>query len=187
MLWKSILILTASCIATGCASTAPIKQQTTSAKESTPTQITFVSIKDFPNTTGGEVPYYKEKRGTLSINAAKPAYRDKFAKAEMIYPGAPGNYSVTITTYPEFDGESTYRLLINGELAATYINPRVDKSGDLKPRPHTWHNITISEGATIAIESNTASNGLIPEHDAFAWARGRWSQIQLTPAAETAH
>ena len=37
--------------------------------------------------------------------------------------------------------------------------------------------VYIPTGAIIQIESNTHSNGKIPEGDAYAFARGRWSSI----------
>lgn len=146
----------------------------------------YQAIMDFPNCAAGEVPYMKERRNALAINAAIKANRDKFARAEMTYPGATGNYDITITTFTEMDGESTYRLLINGRVAGTYVNPRVGERRDLKIHTHRWSNIVVHTGDSVAIESNTSSNGLIPEGDSFAWARGRWRQLEFTKTAQMA-
>ncbi|MEO0796701.1 MAG: DUF5060 domain-containing protein [Verrucomicrobiota bacterium] len=144
--------------------------------------LVFDAREDFPSLDSGEVPYYVDNTyNALAINAGNVNYRDKFARAELTFDGDSDEYDVTITTVVEYDGESIYRLLINGTQVATYTNPRVDEAGDLQPNTHTWSGITINNGDTIAIESNTASNGLIPEDDAFAWARGRWRQLELTP------
>lgn len=37
----------------------------------------------------------------------------------------------------------------------------------------------------IAIESNSHTNGLIPEGDGTAWARGRWSELSIKPSNNT--
>jgi hypothetical protein len=148
--------------------------------------IIYTAVKDFPKTDGGEVPYTVPKkddwRQVLSINAAKVAYRDKFARAERDYDGEAGTFDVTIVTLTEFDGECVYRLLVDRKVVATFTNPRVGKEGDFKQHRHTWKGVKLKYGARLAVESNTASNGLIPEGDGFAWARGRWSQLELSPA-----
>ncbi len=144
--------------------------------------------REFPKIDGGEVPYQvpgKEKwMQVLSINAGNPAYRDKFARAERVFDGETGTYDVIITTLTEFDGECVYRILVDGKVVGTFTNPRVGKEGDFKHHKHIWKKITLKQGASLAIESNTASNDLIPEGDGFAWARGRWSQIELILSAK---
>ncbi|MGJ8639606.1 MAG: hypothetical protein ACSHYA_09455 [Opitutaceae bacterium] len=148
-----------------------------------PEALVLLAASDFPDTTKGEVPYKLPKKGNvLSINAANPAYRDKFARAEKVYAGKTGTFDVTIVTLTEFDGECIYRLLIDGKLVAKFTNPRVGKKGDFKEHRHTWKGVKLKAGSKLAIESNTASNDLIPEGDGFAWARGRWSELHLSPA-----
>lgn len=161
--------------------------QAESAKDGNPSTV-YVAVKDFPKTDGGEVPYQvpgKEKwRQVLSINAGNPAYRDKFARAERVFEGATGSYDVTITTLTEFDGECVYRILVDGKVVGSFTNPRVGDEGDFKHHKHTWKKVALKQGSKLAIESNTASNDLIPEGDGFAWARGRWSQIELSLSAK---
>ena len=148
--------------------------------------VIYTAVKDFPKTDGGEVPYKVPKasawRQVLSINAAKSAYRDKFARAEQVYHGETGTFDITIVTLTEFDGECVYRLRVDKKVIATFTNPRVGKEGDFKPHRHTWKGVKLKSGVRLALESNTASNGLIPEGDGFAWARGRWSQLELSPS-----
>lgn len=147
----------------------------------------YLAVRDFPKTDGGEVPYKVPPkdawRQVLSINAGVPAYRDKFARAEKIYEGETGTFDVTIVTLTEFDGECVYRLLVDGKVVGTFTNPRVGEAGDFKEYRHTWKGVELKSGVKLAVESNTASNDLIPEGDGFAWARGRWSQIELSPVA----
>jgi hypothetical protein len=154
-----------------------------SERATTGTNIIYVGRTGFPNTNAGEVPYYEDTtRDCLAIDAANVSYRGKFARAERTFDGPSGLFDVTITTLTEEDGECTYRLFVNGAVVGTYQNPRVNASGDSQPNTHTWTGIMVNTGDTIAIESNTHSNGLIPEGAGYAWARGRWRQIEFASA-----
>lgn len=148
--------------------------------------IVYDATTDFPDTTSGDVDYYVDNgNDALAIAANIEANRTGFARASRTFDGATGTYDVTITTMTEEDGESTYRLLVNGVQVATYTNPFVfiqqgNSPLDLQPHTHTWNGISIPNGATLAIESNADTNGEIPENGGTAWARGRWQQIALT-------
>ncbi len=149
--------------------------------------IVYDARDDFINTTNGDVPYYQDKgNNVLGIAANIVANRTGFARASRTFDGATGSYDVTITTMTEEDGESIYRLLVNGTKVATYTNPYVGPGSplDLQPNTHTWSGISIPNGATIAIESNADTNGKIPEDGGSAWARGRWRQIEFSTSTE---
>jgi hypothetical protein len=138
---------------------------------------TLLSIKDFNRLEiDGYVPTYRdEQRNVLAVNSI--LYEDMFGAAETEWEGNSGVYNVTIETMPEEDGESTYHLIINGEIKGEFTNPETDLA--FGHAVHKWENIRINNGDTIRIASNTHSNGLIPENDGFAWARGRWSKLIL--------
>jgi hypothetical protein len=146
--------------------------------------LVYEATTDFPNIDAGEVPYYKETRPALAIDAANVAYRDKFARAQRTFDGAAGNYDVTITALRELDGECTYQFLVNGSVVGTAQNSTTDT--DYAPEDHVFRNITIPAGATIAVESKTDSNGAVLENPAepgvYAWARGRWTQVEFSTA-----
>jgi hypothetical protein len=73
-------------------------------------------------------------------------------------------------------------VLVNGVLAGQVTNPRIYPSGtDYTPVNTTFSNITVAAGATIRVEFNSHSNDLVPEGGGFAWARGRWTRLSLTP------
>ncbi len=155
-------------------------------------RIRYEALSDFPEIEGGEVPYYRDRgNGALAIAANVIANRSGFARAERAFDGPAGTYRVTLTTMTEEDGESIYRLLVNGEIVATYRNPSVydppDSPLDLSPNTHIWEGIRVPSGASIAIESNADTNGEIPEGDGggTAWARGRWTQIEFANSAAT--
>lgn len=174
-------------------STASSKAQNLSTPESQTTSggaIVYDARSDFPDISSGTVDYYRDNgNGALAIAANIEANRGVFARAKRSFDGATGVYDVTITTMTEYDGESTYRLLVNGVQVATFQNPFVldppDSPLDLQSHTHTWTGISITNGASISVESNADSNDQVSEagdgNPPWAWARGRWSQIELTP------
>ncbi len=138
----------------------------------------YQATTDFSNINDGEVPYYRHNGiSALAINAGNAAYRNKFARATTDFDGTAGVYDVTISALGELDGECEYRFLVNGIVAGTATNNRVDV--DYEVQHHTFKNISIPANAEISVESNAVSNGLVPEHDIFAFARGRWITLTL--------
>ena len=141
---------------------------------------------DFPSYTSGVVPYYKDNNNDcLGIDARIVENRGLFATAERTFDGEAGTYDVTITALREFDGECIYRFVVNGSVVGTAQNGEVTQAYDYAPQKHVFRNIVIPAGATIAVESNTDTNGKIPEGDegGTAWARGRWREVSLTPSS----
>jgi len=113
-----------------------------------------------------------------SLAAANENYRDRFARATTPFEGAPGLYDVTIRALGELDGDGEFRFLINGEVVASATNAPTDT--DYEPQHHTFTSIDIPANALLGVESVAVSNGLIPEGEAFAYARGRWTALSLT-------
>lgn len=150
--------------------------------------IIYRATGDFPEITGGDVDYYRDNgNDALAIAANIESNRVGFAQASRTFDGATGVYDVTITTLTEEDGESVYRLKVDGVQVGTFQNPFVydppDSPLDLQPHQHTWTGVYIPSGATLAIESNAATNGEIPEGAGTAWARGRWQEIELATSS----
>lgn len=144
--------------------------------------IELMAISDFTNLNSGEVPYYLDiagDRNALAINAADEAQRNKFARAEHEFKGAEGLYDITINALGEIDGDGTYRLLVNGVVQGVSVNTPV--SDDYTVIEHTFQAIALIARDVIAVESNAVSNNTIPEGDGFAFARGRWRSVTLTP------
>jgi hypothetical protein len=140
---------------------------------------------NFPNINAGQVNAYKDSaRNALAINTAQlpPADLGRFAAAEVTFAGAAGDYHLTLTSLTERDGECTFRVLINGVLAGQYTNPRIYPStSEYNEYSVTFSNITVAAGATVRVEFNSDSNELVPESGGFAYARGRWRKLVLTP------
>jgi len=143
-----------------------------------PADLVFDATTDFPTINAGAAPFYVDNtRNALAINAANTSFRDVFARAEMTFPGAAGNYDVTIITIGEEDGESTYRFLVNGAVVGTVTN--TPTSAAFEDQTHVFANVNIPAGATIGVEANAVTNGLIPEGDGTAYSRGRWKQLSF--------
>lgn len=141
--------------------------------------ILFRATSDFPVIDVGEVPYYSEEpvRSSLAINAANESFREKFARATTVYEGESRFFDITLTGLAELDGEAMYRVLINDVLIGEATNPTTDT--DYTEVRHTFESVVVPAGATIAVESLANTNGLIPEGDGTAYARGRWTSLEL--------
>ncbi|MHC4743391.1 MAG: DUF5060 domain-containing protein [Planctomycetota bacterium] len=125
----------------------------------------------------GLVPAYKDQgHNALAINPDD--YKDKFAGAETTYRGKAGKYDITIVTMMETDGESTYRLKVDGRQIGTFTNPKT--SQDYKPTAHTWKKVTLDKGAKIRIEFNPATNSTARQGNRKAYSRGRWTQLIIS-------
>lgn len=142
----------------------------------------YDGLHHFSDINAGAVPYYKDNiNKALAINASVKTNRDKFAKAATTFTGKDGTYNMTLTTLAEFDGECTYRLLVNDEIVGTYQNTSVSKKDDYQVQTVTFMGNDINKNDIISVESNTHTNGLIPEGNGTAWARGRWKSVSMKP------
>ncbi len=138
--------------------------------------IVLTSYEDFPMFSGitGFEPAYKDNNNQcLAINAAN--YKDKFAAAQSTFTGTTGTYDITINTLCELDGESTYKLKIDGQLIGEFKNP--ETTTDYSPASHTWTSVSVGKGAEIQVEFSSHTNGKIPEGNITAYSRGRWKNV----------
>lgn len=133
------------------------------------------SAEDFPivKIPGFAPPYIDKWRNVLAIDAVQ--YKGVYAATKIELEAPKGLYDITLTTLTEIDGESSYRLRINGEVIGEFQNPTTDK--DYQKNGHTFKNIPLDVVSDIQLEFSSHSNGKIPEDDAFAFSRGRWSTL----------
>ena len=130
----------------------------------------------------GYRPYYvHERRHALAINAAKEANREGFAAARHAFTGRAGMYALTLSSMQEIDGESEYFVKVNGEGVLKTQNTRTRYDYSII-ESHAPQNVSLSPGDVIQVESNAATNGLIPENGGTAYSRGRWTEIMLIHA-----
>lgn len=137
------------------------------------------SMTDFPDyhVTGFRPAYKDNNNQVLAIDAAQ--YKDEYAAAVTSSELPSGIYNITITTLTELDGESTYRLVVNGRFIGSFTNPETET--DYAPFTHTWENVELKTGDQIQVEFNSHTNGKIPEGNITAYSRGRWTQLAFTP------
>lgn len=154
-----------------------VSKNDNTTKSSAVVSITYSAMDDFYAVKKeGYAPFYIDSvRSVLAIDAA--VYKDDYAVAEVIFDGVNGNYSIVFTSMTEIDGESTYRLLVNGILINEFQNPESETDFDLIA--HTIKSLELKNGDAIQIEFKPHSNGKIPEDGAFAYARGRWKSIEV--------
>jgi len=141
-------------------------------------EIALNATSDFDtiNVSGFSPAYIDNAQNALAINAAQ--HKDKFAAAQTTFSGETGTYDITLTTLTEIDGESTYRVAVNGTVVGTYQNP--ESSTDYTSAGTTFENITIPKGAQVRVEFSSNTNGKIAEGNGTAYSRGRWTSISFT-------
>ncbi len=143
----------------------------------------YEGLKHFEELDKGDVVYYKDAvRNALAINASVVADRDKYARASTTFTGISGLYDVNLSTLSESDGECTYRFLVNGVAKGSFTNARITAADEYRLQYGSFKAIQINNGDQISVESNTHTNGLVPEGGGTAWARGRWRGVSMTPA-----
>ena len=122
----------------------------------------------------GFVPGYEDGgRRALAINPNQ--HKDRFAAAEAKFTGEAGVYDVTLATIMETDGESTYRVFVDGKKVGEFTNPRT--SQDYKPSQKTWQGVGVPANAKVRVEFNTATNGRSQQGNRKGYSRGRWTAV----------
>ena len=136
------------------------------------------AFEDFsPIERTGYVPFYKEKRHqALAVNAAE--YPAEFALASHTVKNKKGKYNIEINTLSEIDGESTYRILINGKLVSEVQNKPSEE--DWTVQTFNCGTVRLKPGDIISVAFNSHTNGKIPEGETTAYARGRWTGIKIS-------
>ncbi|MCK0157109.1 hypothetical protein MWU65_07970 [Cellulophaga sp. F20128] len=151
---------------------------------------TLNAIQDFPVITipGFAIPYKDNARKAMAIDAVH--YKGVYAASKVKLTAPKGLYDITLTSLCEIDGESTYRLKVNGEVIGEIQNATTDK--DYQKQTYTFKNVKLDAMNDIQVEFNSHSNGKIPEDDAFAFSRGIWTAltfhcIEKAPEKKTAN
>lgn len=148
------------------------------------TSDTINAIKDFHSLSVAGFPsaYVDKARKAIALNAGK--YKGVYTAVNYLFEGTSSTYDLQLNTLCELDGESKYRIAINGELLeGIKTNPVIfgtDKP-DYTPASHIWKSVSLSKGDTIRVESSSETNGKIPENDITAYSRGRFTSLVLQP------
>ncbi|WP_111706829.1 DUF5060 domain-containing protein [Lutibacter citreus] len=145
-----------------------------------PQKITLNALVDFYIDQSSDAVYYKDKKNkSFAINAANKESRAKFAKAKTVFKGESGNYKLMFTTITENDGESRYKVLVNGTTIKETTNSETDKPTFEKD--HNLGFIYLEKNDILEIASTAETNEKIPENNETAWSRGRWKSLILIP------
>jgi hypothetical protein len=160
-----------------CSGGEPAADTPVATTEVEPVILQLSALEDFtlPEKPDYAPAYRHKQKNALAINAAE--YKDRYAIAEYVFTGAPGTYAAALKTLQETDGESTYKLYLDDKLIASATNAPTEV--DYQPQTHDLGNITLRPGQRLGLAFNSHSNGKIPEGDAFAFSRGRWTGLEL--------
>jgi hypothetical protein len=188
LMFSGFFLLTAGCATSG-RQGSPKKQQEDrpdspqAAGPSDPETVTLLAREFIEIDLSGFLPFYQDKkRDCLAIDAAK--HKSGVAAAQFRFNGKAGRYRLTLTALTEIDGESTYRIFIDGRLVAETQNPPVDEARDNVAHDHDFPPVEVASGSLIQVQANPHSNGKIPEGDGFAFARGRWRALTLRSVSD---
>jgi hypothetical protein len=107
--------------------------------------------------------------------------QNEWASAKIIYSGKPGKHNLSLTSLLEIDGESSYQVFVNDKLVLQFENKRIFNTASPDYTPYTVgvKKVDIPANAVIKVYFKSHCNGLVPEGDGFAWARGRWTSLNI--------
>ena len=125
--------------------------------------------------------YYDQGNKAFAINTIQQPV-DKWAAAQQVFEGKKGVYTVNFRSLLETDGECSYKVLVNGKEIISFKNPRIHGT---QTKEYTAHlvkaeDISLKKGDSIEVRYLSNSNGLVPENNAFGYARARWQEIEFT-------
>lgn len=109
--------------------------------------------------------------------------------AEVVYNGEPqGNATFKVHAMQEPDGECTYEVFVNGQkVGEKQISSSYDATHEIEDegQRNAIEKLIISTqsaiktGDVIRVTSNQVTNGLVPEGETTATARGRWYALEV--------
>ena len=122
--------------------------------------------------------YYDLGNRAMAINTVQQP-TDKWAAATWEFGRKSGKYELTLVTLLESDGECFYNVFVNDKKVMSFQNPRIHGTDTPEYEPHreTVKDVTIDKGDIIKVEFMSNSNGLVPEGNAFGYARARWQNV----------
>jgi hypothetical protein len=124
--------------------------------------------------------YFDQGNKAFAINTiSQPA--DKWAAARQVFEGKKAIYTIKFTSLLETDGECSYKVLVNGVEILSFKNPRIHGTDTKEYAPHSVSvdNVSLKNGDIIEVQYLSHSNGLVPENNAFGYARARWRDLEI--------
>lgn len=144
-----------------------ISTSKSTAKTPTALQMPAAMFAD-EKTTG----YYQDKQW-LAVNPDK----NKTGIAERTFPYPTGTYNVTLKAVGENDGQSSYKVAVDGKPIGDFTPPlskEMFEEGNAYNK--TWKKIQITEGAIIKVASTIGSA------DGKEFSRARWRAVAFSAA-----
>lgn len=146
-------------------------------------QCTTINAVDFDQYTNieGFADAVKDKKKNTDILSVKVALAT--AAAQTVYKGKSGKAVFKINTMQETDGESIFVLKVNGVEVGQVKNNFIHgtRTVDYTIQTHVLNRVAVDlkRGDLIQVEFTNATNGLIPEGESTATARGRWVSLEI--------
>ncbi len=124
-------------------------------------------------------------RMAVQINTVQQP-TNKWAAAKGTFDGETGVYSLIFTSLLESDGECSYRVFVDGNKVIDFENPRIHGTTIAEYTPYRVGkmDVAINAGAEILVEFLSNSNELVPEGNAFGFARARWRGVSFGKCEE---
>ena len=120
--------------------------------------------------------FYVEKERGLAIHPER--HLSAAASTELNLPT--GVYDVALQTVTENDGRCIYRLRVNTEIKGHFIAPLAEEAFAISLEGlYVFKGLRLTPGDTLTVEATVGTDGV-------EFARGRWTQLTLTPAAAPA-
>jgi hypothetical protein len=103
----------------------------------------------------------------------------KEASVKFTAPAANGRYRITLHAVGEFDGNSSYEVILGGHSLGTFTCPPSRERSEEGPAfTRSWGDVAVNQGEMVEVRARTASN------DGRAFSRARWSRIVFTAIAD---
>ncbi|MEM8525110.1 MAG: hypothetical protein AAGG68_10720 [Bacteroidota bacterium] len=174
-----LLIFFTACNSTSDNTKSVIEESETAIAET----YTFNAVEDYNSLSveGFPKPYVDKNRKAIALNAVE--HKGVYTAVNYLFEGESNTYDLQLNTLCELDGESNYRIAINGKLLeGIRTNPVIfgTEKPDYTPASHTWKKVNLSKDDTIRVEASSETNGKIPEGEITAYSRGRFTSLELS-------
>lgn len=118
--------------------------------------------------------FYVDKGKWLAVNPEQ----HKQGTASRTFPWPTGIYNVTLMAVGENDGQSRYKVSVDGDPIGDFQCPLSTEMFAEGNRYHkTWNKVAITEGAIIGVTASIGSK------DGQEFSRARWAGVAFAPAS----
>ena len=125
----------------------------------------------------GAVHYAHTARESLAVNSNQ--FPGEFARSFVDFTGVTNTYNITLSTWAENDGQSTFIFYVNGEEKGRQTNPVTTETYSDETLTLA-QNLEVPAGARLSVESNSITNGATNNTGAVSFSRGRFRGLTLT-------